>query len=67
MTIDLNKNGKDDIEELLEDMHDKFEELGRSTEEKVKDSLADSVASIEDATGFDINGDGVVGAGKDEA
>ena len=66
MTIDLNKNGKDDIEELLEDMHKKFDELDANTDAAVKDVLTGAAAPIEEATGIDINGDGVVGAPKAE-
>ena len=66
MTIDLNKNGKDDIDELLEDMHEKFDELDESTKAAASDAIASVSAPIEDAIGIDINGDGVVGSAKDE-
>ncbi|MBR2834206.1 MAG: hypothetical protein IKE43_00625 [Coriobacteriales bacterium] len=66
MTIDLNNNGKDDIEELLEDMHKKFDELDANTEASVQEALGGAVSPIEEATGMDINGDGVIGAPKAE-
>lgn len=64
MSIDLNKNGKDDIEELLEDMHEKFEQAAQSTDAIVQDFVQTSVAPLEEAMGVDINGDGAVGCAQ---
>ena len=57
MAIDLNNNGKDDIEEVLEEMGGKFDEL----KESIESMAQDAVGNIENAAGIDIDGDGVVG------
>ena len=58
MVIDLNRNGKADVEELRDNIHEKLEELGQT-----KASAKDAVDGAKEASGPDVDGKGSVGGG----